>query len=138
MEVIDPGHKFRLNVFDLDTVHEMHRNHHGQVLTFVKREGPGYPGNVGHHPGTILQELWRAEISRIKYLDKQIPHPANDLCIKNLRQCIFWLELRAAERHGAKMEFQPPYSFACIEDIPICPKCGHVFPHTHDEKEVSK
>ena len=62
MKVIDPGHKYELAHLD--------GNGH-EVLTFVKREGDGYPGNIDHHAGTNLQEVFRAALDRVKYLDNQ-------------------------------------------------------------------
>src|ERR1700757_5337799 len=93
MENLDPGHVYQLN--DIDG-----SGH--QFLTFVKREGAGYPGNVGHYPGTIIQDVLRCCIDRLKYVDNQISDIRNDLAIKHLRTAIYNLESRAAERHGIK------------------------------------
>ena len=129
MKVLDPGHKYKLQTIDgTNQYHERALN----ILQFVKREGPGYPGNTGSYPGTILQELWRAEIDRIKYLNNQIPCPENYDCIKHLRMCIYALEIRAAKRHD-KVFILP--TIVDIESIPTCPKCGHIFPHEHQESE---
>jgi hypothetical protein len=43
MRIIDPGHDYILSVYDGEGE---------QRLTFMKREGPGFPGNIGHYPGT--------------------------------------------------------------------------------------
>lgn len=124
MQVIDPGHIFKLHVLDQkDGISEE------VILKFVKREGLLYPGNVGHHPGTILQEAWRAEIARLKYVDNQVPCDFNKFCITNLRQCIYFLEIRAAQRHATNFIM---HDITGIEDLPTCPLCGHVFVHTHD------
>jgi hypothetical protein len=48
MKVIDPGHYYELNVLDGDLPLPAY-------LRFVKREGPGYPGNKDHYPGTTCQ-----------------------------------------------------------------------------------
>jgi hypothetical protein len=61
MKVLEAGHKYELLSLD---------GGEPQILTFVKREGEGYPGNVGHHPGTTLQEVLRAEIDRGMYVGK--------------------------------------------------------------------
>lgn len=96
-----------------------------QIITYVKREGEGYPGNVGHYPGTNLQEGWRIEIDRLQYLNAQESHHSNDLAIRNLRQNIALLEMRAAERHGRSP--LPMFDFEIsIELQPTCPKCGHI------------
>lgn len=113
MRVIDPGHIYALP--HLDGPGE-------EILTYVKREGPGYPGNIGHHPGTNLQEVMRSEIHRIQYLNNQIKHPGNDEIIWNVRRNIAILENRAAGRHE-----RPRVNFLTeIELMPVCPECGHI------------
>lgn len=116
MKVIDPGHYFELDV--LDAVDETTKAY----LSFVKREGEGYPGNVGHHPGTNIQEVLRALISRVRYLDNQIHHPYNDGVLDHLRSSLWLRELRAAERHGRELQA----STEDVEDRPTCPRCGHI------------
>src|ERR1700721_2807169 len=93
MRVLDPGHQYALKHLDGNLE---------ELLTFVKREGEGYPGNVGSHPGTNIQEVARVLIDRLKYLDTQDHDPCgrNTLAIYNLREVIRLLEDRAAERHG--------------------------------------
>lgn len=127
MKVIDPGHCYELDfldgepevVCDDQDLTELHENR----LTFVKREGAGYPGNVGHHPGTNLQEVLRAMIERVKYLDSQIPHVNNSGILVNLRHSLWLLEQRAAERHGRPFDL----SWAAgIEELPTCQHCGHI------------
>ena len=91
MRVIDPGHEYMLECLDgNDYVH----------LKFVKREGDGYPGNVGSHSGTNIQEVLRALIDRVKYLDNQIPCENNKWILSHLRKSLQELEDRAALRHG--------------------------------------
>lgn len=52
MRVVDPGHVYDLVSLDGGQVHR---------LTFVKRLGERYPGNVGFpHAGTNMQEVLRA------------------------------------------------------------------------------
>lgn len=97
MRVVDPGHRYKLKMLDGDEQQE---------LVFVKREGVGYPSNVGHHAGTILQEVWRASIDRLKYVDAQIAHSCNQQAIDHLRCALILLEKRAAERHGAIVKNQ--------------------------------
>ena len=127
MRVLEPGHIFLLDTYDNDTGEPA-----GETLIFMKREGPGYPGNVGHHPGTNLQENWRADIARIQYLDDQVPCDENDDVIEHLRECIWLLEKRAARRHGRTLPRDPKYDnqFGCrpmeIELLPTCLKCGHI------------
>lgn len=117
MEVIDPGHVYILKCLDTPGVEK------AVVLTFVKREGEGYPGNVGHYPGTTTQEVLRALIDRIKYVDNQIRDQRNDSVLTHLRMAIFQLEMRAAERHGRVLS---SVNFSSIEELPVCIKCGHI------------
>jgi hypothetical protein len=114
MRVIDPGHKYALS--HLDGVGE-------EILTFVKREGVGYPGNVGHYEGTNLQEMIRVGIHRMKYLDNQIHDTTNNDGIEAARDWLWALELRAARRHGRTLE---PNLYETIEHHPVCSHCGHV------------
>lgn len=121
MKVIDPGHMYRLAQLDETRIPV------GQttVLVFVKREGEKYPGNVGHHPGTTIQEVLRACIDRVEYLDSQIHDKKNGYVLEALREAIFLLELRAAERHGRTL-FLTSSDLKTIEQFPTCKKCLHI------------
>lgn len=113
MRVIDPGHKYALK--HLDGKGE-------EIVTHVKREGIGYPGNVGHYAGTNTQEVLRMEIDRIKYLNAQSGDVRNLKVIGLLRESIRLFEERAAERHG-RLWCNP---HCHIESTPVCDKCGHI------------
>lgn len=118
MIVIDPGHVYKLNSLD----GPMSSGGKLDILQFVKREGKGYPGNIGHYPGTTTQEVLRVLIDRIKYVDNQIPDSRNRNVLINLREAIYHLELRAAARHGRELiRIDRP-----IEEMPVCSKCGHI------------
>lgn len=124
MKVIDPGHVYRLTWLDLkDPILPQEDGSFADELIFVKREGEGYPGNVGHHPGTTIQEVLRALIDRTFYLHNQIPDPHNIEVIWYLRNALLELEKRAAERHGRDFSFLGQNS---IELEPTCPKCLHI------------
>lgn len=125
MEVGDPGHKYLLENYDCPS-----STWARQMLTFMKREGEGYPGNVGHYHGTNLQEVMRALIDRAKYLDGQIPHQVNAEIVVHLRQCIRMLEERANDRHGIS---NGRLWWTDIEHMPTCHICGHIFCH-HEER----
>jgi hypothetical protein len=122
--VADPGHKFFLDMLDSES---------GMTtLQFVKREGSGYPGNVGHCPGTNLQEVIRALISRLKYVSAQAvtlgDHTSNsddNQCIGYLRLTLWTLESRAARKAGRSLPSLANLAFA-IEDYPTCSSCGHI------------
>lgn len=124
MKIIDPGH-----VFDLDWLDGKPREgweFPENRLTFVKREGRNYPGNRGQHPGTNIQEVLRALISRVKYLDNQIPSRHNAAVLHHLRLAILNLEQRAAFRHGRDF---PMIDDEVIEIHPTCKLCGHIDCH---------
>ena len=125
MKVLDPGHHYELT--SLDGIDPPNGVSVPNRLFFVKREGPGYPGNVGHHAGTNLQEVMRVLIDRVQYLDNQIHDLSNDFVIKSLRDCILHLELRAAERHGRVL----PNTRYDIENEPVCATCGHIACNVH-------
>jgi hypothetical protein len=113
MESIDPGHIYELTHID---------GSGKSKLVFVKREGAGYPGNTGHHEGTNIQEVVRALIDRLFYLDDQIPDRRNWEAVAHLREVIVQLETRAAKRHGRRT---PRYKTE-IEEMPVCAQCGHI------------
>ena len=114
MRVIDPGHSYALTHLDGNLE---------ELLTFVKRTGAGYPGNVGSHPGTNLQEVIRVCMDRVKYLDNQIRHVCNYDALEAFRQALWALEVRAPERHGRILD---PMLYEEIELQPVCVSCGHV------------
>lgn len=114
MIILDPGHEYKLQIID-GTALDYH------TLVFVKREGEGYPGNVGHRPGTIIQDVLRCCIDRLKYVNNQIPNKLNVETIQSLRDAIFTLELRAASRHDTELKIDRLE----IEDLPVG-KNGHL------------
>lgn len=117
MKCVDPGHRYIVDGYDDGS---------SQELTFMKREGRGYPFNVGVYGGTNAQEVIRALIDRVLYLDAQVPAPENDLILSGLRSALLAFELRAARRHVLTFpSFRTP-----IEQLPTCPECGHIVcPH---------
>lgn len=121
MDVIDPGHFYSLKILDRDPMSKKE-----QLLSFVKREGPGYPGNTSHHEGTTTQEVLRALIDRAQYVNNQIPHRANDHAIWHFRNVIYDLEKRAAERHHRLEIFETMFDIDLIETYPTCDKCNHI------------
>lgn len=115
MNVRDPGHDYVLASLDGAAP---------QRLTFVKREGPGFPGNVGAHPGTTTQEVLRALIERSEYVNGQIPCAETEAVIGLLQTAVMILETRAARRHD-----RTPGAHATLSDAvdgEACPSCGHV------------
>lgn len=134
MKVIDPGHFFELDVYD-------GRKDQTSTLTFMKRREPPekYPGNRSSYPGTNLQEVLRAAIARVRYLDAQFQCCENTSVLDHLQKSIFELELRAARRHGRGPESlglrliesnseRRIFDLSKIEDLPTCKTCGHLHP----------
>jgi hypothetical protein len=117
MDVLDPGHRYRLRSLDVVT------GAPPVELQFVKREGEGYPGNVGSRSGTTTQEVLRALIDRTKYVDAQIHDPRNDKVLFHLRMAMFELEMRAAERHGRTLTY---FDTDKIENQRTCDECNHI------------
>jgi hypothetical protein len=126
MRVVDPGHEYLLDVLDETLADD------AESLRFVKREGDGYPGNVGHHPGTNMQEVLRALIDRLRYVNGQIHDNRNLLALENLQAAIFHLECRAAARHHRPIAFEQEG----IELLPTCSACGHIG-HVCEERHAA-
>jgi hypothetical protein len=120
VRILDPGHIYALDVLDIAADERQST----EMLVFVKREGPRYPGNLSHYPGTNCQEVIRALIDRVKYLDSQAPDPRNQPVIAHLREALWLFESRAAQRYGRQLP--PIEEFTCIEDEPTCPGCAHI------------
>jgi len=125
MKVIDPGHEYLLDSLDGELV---------QRLTFVKREGEKYPGNVGSHPGTTTQEVLRALIQRSEYVNGQIPCPETTLAIGLLQSALYLLESRAARCHGRILVADIG---ALASGASKCSDCGHVGCNGSCRKESS-
>lgn len=115
MKVLDPGHQFSLLTLD---------GEEEQILTFVKRCRPPekYPGNTNAYPGTNIQDVLRALIARVEYLDEQQPAQENLEVLRHLKSAFQKLEMRAHRLHGLSL-------FTPVDDLleqPPCPTCGHV------------
>lgn len=119
MKVLDPGHRYELAALDGDAV---------QTVQFVKRDFPPerYPGNVGSYSGTTMQECLRALIDRAEYVNRQTHSPQTTMAAYYMRVSLYYLEERAARRHGLGFE---GFSVARIETYPVCPTCGHLVCH---------
>lgn len=121
MRVVDRGHEYLLRELD----------HEGlapgaiayQTLKFVKREGEGYPGNEGHHPGTTSQEVLRALIERGEYVNNQVPCAETQAATELMKAALILLELRAARRHERYLD-APDMEW--VVNAQACPKCNHV------------
>lgn len=125
VKVLDPGHQYALA--SLDTPHTSEY----EFLAFVKRVGPQYPGNAGFpYSGTNCQEVLRALIDRVKYLDGQAHCVENVQILACLRDAIRLFEERAADRHGRRRDWRlyekDGSTNDCIEHLETCDACGHI------------
>lgn len=114
MKVIDPGHKFELDSLD---------GEFKNILQFVKREGEHYPGNIGHYPGTTIQEVLRASISRLEHVNRQIPCLESEMVVDLLKSAITLLEIRAKRVKG---KYLTETRIVEILQAKTCKMCGHV------------
>ena len=115
MRVKDPGHDYVLESLDGDAP---------QRLTFVKREGPGFPGNVGSHPGTTTQEVLRALIERGEYVNGQVPCAETEAATELMKAALLIYESRAARRHERVMaDFETVDALVAARG---CWRCGHL------------
>lgn len=113
MKILDPGHAYQLACYDGDDL---------PPLIFMKRVGAKYPGNVGTHPGTNCQEVLRALIDRVQYLDAQVHAPENVRILNYLRRALWEFEMRASRLHWRTITAHPTE----IETVPTCETCGHI------------
>jgi len=127
---VDAGHQYYAASLDGDKEN---------LITYVKREGEKYPGNIGHYSGTTIQEICRVQIARLQYLYNQSSVMADyesmnedATCIFDNRDIILRLEKRAARRHGRELKLTYTEKVN-IELLPTCNKCGHIKPELHTE-----
>ncbi len=120
MRILDPGHRYWLDVLDI----EGDEQNGTEMLSFVKRKGERYPGNLSCYPGTNCQEVIRALIDRVKHLDSQAADPHNQPILQHLREALWLFESRAAKRYGRVLPRLA--AFDAIEDEPTCTGCAHI------------
>lgn len=116
MRIVDPGHVFDLDSIDGDADDQIR-------LVFVKREGAAYPGNVGAHAGTTIQEVLRALIARGEYVNRQVPCDETTECIALWRRSLRLMEERASRRHGRVLVATDA---ELASGVTKCAACGHV------------
>lgn len=130
VKVLDPGHAYELDHLDSDQPWRT-----CETLCFVKRVGSKFPGNEPPaYAGTTSQEVIRALIDRLKYVDKQIDHTDevhtqghqhNRRALDGLRSALRALEERAAMERGDFMSVIAIAQTPMIENTPTCAGCGH-------------
>lgn len=124
MRTVDPGHCYSLEHLDGDGT---------TMLTFVKRIGERYPGNEGPaHEGVIVQEVLRALIHRVQYVDQQRPDERNRAVITLFRAALRSLEVRAAHERGDLVAVAQAANVGgrLPEEWETCRTCGHAFCHS--------
>jgi hypothetical protein len=114
MKILDPGHEYLAEALD---------GGEPQKVTFVKREGPNYPGNIGAHPGILTQEHLRIDLDRALYMYAQGSCAETDIIINCLRTAIFAFEVRAARCRETAINLA---HLADIDKEPTCAICGHI------------
>lgn len=114
MKILTPGHVYELSDLDGDGV---------QVLRFVQRVGPAYPGNARAEAGTTIQEVLRCLIERLHYVDGQVPCLETDIATGLIESALALLEIRAQRVRGETLRVP---SVAAVLDAPVCALCGHV------------
>lgn len=92
MKVLTPGHKYELSHLDGDNT---------QTLRFVNR------GNGNDCEGTTNQEVIRALIDRVIFLDSQVHWSLNKDIISHLRSALVLHEARALIRKTKKGKLLP-------------------------------
>jgi hypothetical protein len=119
MREIEPGHIYELASYD---------GAQSNIITYVKREGALYPGNIGAHPGTLTQESLRADAARLSYVNQQEPCNETSMALWHVRQALMLLEMRAKRKRGQVL---PPLDIRAIEHIDSCRTCGHILCKEH-------
>lgn len=104
MRVVEPGHIYELAHLDGEGT---------STLTFVSRAPLHEP-----HEGVVNQEVLRALIDRVHFLNEEVPWEGNAEIIKHLRMALALHEARAFLRHVEKGHIHP-------ETLPIG-KDGHM------------
>lgn len=116
MRTLDPGHRYELASLD---------GGDPQELRFVKRIGADYPGNEPPaHPGTTVQEVLRALLDRLDYVDRQRPCDETKAARGHVAAALVELEQRVRRERG--QEPLPAYLTHRIDWQMPCPTCGHV------------
>lgn len=131
MRVIDPGHVYELQGIDEE---EALIRMLPVTISFVKRVGPGFPGNSGPTlSGPTTQEVIRVLIDRMKYVNGQRQDPSNIEAICNLRAALVCLEIRAAHERDDIIAELGICLMETPETEPTCPRCGHLMcARTHE------
>jgi hypothetical protein len=119
MEITDPGHSYRLRLYWPDGG----TSYTTLPIHFIKKEGEKFPGNVGSYSGTLTQEVLRALIDRLLYVNNQKHSRYTSLAIAALRMAFYELEQRVRdERDQPVLDVDIDF----IEHYAACNVCGHI------------
>lgn len=88
MRILDPGHKYQLQ--------DINSESSSNTLIFYKDGSLNWDGE--NYAGTCNQEVLRALINRVKFLDLQLEHWVNNQIIHHLRNALILHEIRHLER----------------------------------------
>ncbi len=130
MIILDPGHKYQLTSLDVKDYQDSSK--YDVIVTYVKRTGPKYPGNINRnypkpYPGVTMQKIQRMQLDRIEYVDKQGSCIENKIVHFLWKVCNWLLEFRAA-RHN-KILYLKSLDFAY--KAKMCSICGHTVCNHH-------
>ena len=117
MKIIKPGHIYELN--KLDDKYDESSGGKTHTLKFVER----HPNGAPFRAGVTNQEVLRAVIDRVKFMEHQRPWHGNPRILWHLRQALVMHECRQLERMVDKLK--------SVEDILVDPDDQHfklVFP----------
>ena len=118
MKEINPGHIYLLENYDLSSNTPPYH-----VLHFMKRIGDRYPGNEPPScTGTNCQEVIRALIARVVYLDNQFPCIENQIILFCSKIALWAFEFRASRIKGKFLLVNPLNAWKLSTD----PKDGHI------------
>ena len=113
MKVVDSGHKYELEVFDTEEVEAT------LPLVFVKRNDPR---NEDAYPGTIIQEVLKALIERLEYVNRQFPCAETESVLHMMKTSLLLMEIRANRLYGRFLHLNREDD---ILGLQTCRRCGH-------------
>ena len=110
MQIKQPGH-----------VYSLANKHAGEQTLLFFKDLP--VGDLNNHDGVLCQEVLRALIDRVNFLQTTLPCHENVEIATKLRECLVLFETRAARRTLEKSYAKTGLN---IEQLPVHEN-GHVF-----------
>lgn len=99
MKVITVGHKYELPSFENGTPQTIQFIEKTQVTT-----GPDHTKLETVNDGTTNEEVLKALIDRLQYLNGKFPCRENAIVITKLEESLMWLNKRTADRLARNVE----------------------------------